>query len=117
MNKGTPTANAHFTAQRRLDPKPDYSAMTNPKNKQTYWETNATFTDRGMARPWCDRTNIYDPARIVSPTNKFGVKFIDPVEETVRYCPAGFYGQILPKPIVGSHPTTKPFAPQFNTNL
>lgn len=117
MNKGTPTGNAHFTAQRRLDPEPNYSRMTNPQNKQTYWETFEKYVDRKSCFPWSDRTNIFQQERVVAPMNKFGTRFIDPIEKTVRYCPAGMLLQNLPKPIVGSHPTTMPFVNQFNTNL
>jgi hypothetical protein len=113
----TSTTNAHHALQRRLDAKPNYSITTNPKNKGTYWESLDTFTDRNKARPWCDRTLIYDPTRIVEPTNKFGLKFIDFVPPTTRYTPAGMLGQLLPVPIRGSHPTTMPFVKQFNTNL
>jgi len=104
-------------AERRAGGQPNYSMITNPKNKKTYWETAEVFTGRAMARPWSERVHIYDPARIVEPTNRFGVKFIDPVDETVRYAPGGMLGQVFPQPIPRSFPITKPAVRQFNTVL
>lgn len=90
-NKGVPTSNIHHSAARRIGVSPDYSQLAKHQSYNTEL-TKMRDLDR-YRTAFSDRTNIYDPCRVVSPLNYFGIKTGRYIDPTVRYTPAGMMGQ------------------------
>ena len=85
-----PTSNSHKSVEYRMGVQPNYSSMAKADNYN-----NDLTIDRDLERyrtVLSSKTNIYDPTRIVTPQNKFGVRFVRPVSDRVLYHPAGLDG-------------------------
>ena len=104
LNKGTPVSNLHYTSSIRLGVEPDYSTLASFQSYNTEL-TKARDLDR-YRTGWSDKTNIYDPSRVVSPQNYFGIRYGRYIDPTIRYAPAGLDG-VNSRPISGVSFTKK----------
>jgi hypothetical protein len=115
MNKNpSPVSNAHHSKPFRLDAQPDLSVQFAHFDTYNIDLTQMRDLDR-YKTAYSSKLNIYDPARIVSPANYFGVKFIEPNPEGQRFSPAGM-DMVNSRKQTGSS-FTKPFKKFFPQNL
>jgi hypothetical protein len=88
MNQPRITTNAHHTDAHRHQVKNDLS--TQLSHQQSY---NAALTQqRDLERyktGYSSKLNVFDNSRTVSPTNYFGRAYIDAIDPTQRFSPAG----------------------------
>jgi len=105
------TTNAHFSTQYRLNVKPDYSDMLSYNNSYNVGLTRERDLSR-YTTGYSDRTNIYDNARTVNPTNYFGKQFFKDYDRTPHYSPAGM--NMVNSTVQTGKAFTKPFVKLFN---
>ena len=81
-------SNSHMATEFLLDRKPDMSSQI--AHNSSY---NVALTrERDLARyrtAYSSKTNIFDQSRVVAPSTYFGTRLITPINNTVRYSPAG----------------------------
>ena len=107
-------SNSHLSSDYRLERKPDMSQMTNYVDSYNVALTEQRHLDR-YRTVFSSRLNIFDNARTVEPSNKFGVHHIPYISPRVRYSPAGM-DMVNSREITGQS-FTKPFVSKFPQNL
>lgn len=103
--------NAHFATAYRLEAKPNLSSQFNHMASANFELTK----ERDLSRyrtGYSDRTNIYDNARTVSPTNFFGIRHIKDWDRVQHFAPSGIYG--VNSTVQSGAAFTKPFVRNFN---
>jgi hypothetical protein len=110
----SPVSNAHHSLPFRLKAQPDLSVQF--AHFDSYNVELTKMRDLARYTPaLSSKTLIYDPTRIVSPANYFGVKFIEPCAEGQRFSPAGM-DMVNSRKQTGLA-FTKPFRKFFPQNL
>jgi hypothetical protein len=107
----TASTNAHFTADYRLERKKDLSSQFCYGTSYNVALTRARDLDR-YRTAYSSKTNIYDNARTISPTNYFGIRHIRDWDRIQHYAPAGMNGECSTQQTGSSF--TKPFVRSFS---
>jgi hypothetical protein len=92
MNTAERTTNKHFTPSFRYDAQPNLSDQVSQQNSYNIFLTQQRDLDR-YKTVYSSKLLIHDYSRTVEPSNYYGVKFHKEKDKTVRYCPAGMFGQ------------------------
>jgi hypothetical protein len=90
--KPQPTSNKHLTSAIRNNVKPNLSE----ENSFLKSYNNALTQERCLDRyktVLSSKLNVYHQERVTEPSNYFGIRFIRPIDKTVRHSPAGMFMQ------------------------
>jgi hypothetical protein len=115
MNKlSQPVSNLHYTPEFRFELEPDLRTAYAHYAQHNFAVTKARDLDR-YKTAYSDRTNIFDNARTVEPSNYFGIKHANYIDPTPHYSPAGM--DYVNSRVQTGNAFTKPFKKQFPANL